>query len=162
MSLHATRNDLPTNAKQVAIALLKARLADAIDLRLATKHAHWNVKGPQFISLHEMFDTFVVGLDEHIDTMAERITALGGTALGTTQQVMTETKLPAYPVAITAGADHLKELIARYGALANTVRRNIDEAAEAGEADTADVFTGLSRALDKNLWFLEAHVQSDR
>jgi starvation-inducible DNA-binding protein len=159
MYKHATKNDLKSNAKQVAIELLNARVADGIDLALVTKQAHWNLKGPQFIAVHEMLDGFRDELDEHVDTMAERVTQLGGTALGTTQVVAKGTTLAPYPTDIYAIKDHLAALIDRYAALANAVRKNIDDAAEAGDADTADIFTGVSRGLDKALWFLEAHVQ---
>jgi starvation-inducible DNA-binding protein len=156
---HATKNDVSANAKKVAIALLNARVADAIDLALLTKQAHWNIKGPQFIAVHEMLDTFRTELDDHVDTMAERVVQLGGTALGTLQTTAESSKLAPYPTDIYAVKDHLAALIERYGTVANLVRQNIDEADEAGDADTADIFTGISRGLDKNLWFLEAHVQ---
>ncbi len=156
---HATKNDLSANAKNASIALLNARVADAIDLALLTKQAHWNLKGPQFIAIHEMLDTFRTEIDDHVDTMAERAVQLGGTAIGTLQAAAEATKLPPYPTDIYAIKDHLAALIERYGALANTVRQNIDDADEAGDADTADILTAVSRGLDKNLWFLEAHVQ---
>jgi starvation-inducible DNA-binding protein len=157
--LHQTRNALPSNAKTASIGLLNARLADGIDLALATKQAHWNLKGPQFIAIHEMLDGFRTEQDEWNDTMAERTAQLGGTALGTTQVVTASTKLPAYPTDIYRIADHLAALIDRYAQYANTLHDNIDEVDEAGDADTADVFTQVSRGIDKQLWFLEAHVQ---
>ena len=158
MTARKTRNDVPTNAKSVAIELLKARMADGIDLGLATKQAHWNLRGPQFIAVHEMLDGFRTELDEHVDTMAERAVQLGGTPHGTIQTVAMATKLAAYPTDIHSIPDHLEALIERYAQLANAVRANIDQAAEAGDPDTADIFTGVSRGLDKALWFLEAHV----
>jgi starvation-inducible DNA-binding protein len=159
MRMHKTVNDLNANAKQAAIQLLNARVADAIDLALLTKQAHWNLKGPRFIAIHEMLDAFRTQIDGHVDTMAERVVQLGGTALGTVQTVAQGTTLPPYPTDIYAIDDHLTALIERYGAVANSVRRSIDEADEAGDADTADIFTAASRDLDKALWFLEAHVQ---
>ncbi len=157
--MHQTRNDLAANAKQASIALLNARLADGIDLALLTKQAHWNIKGPQFIALHEMIDGFRTEIDGHVDTMAERVVQLGGSALGTTQEVAKATALTPYPTTIHASKDHLAALIERYATAANLVRKGIDQAAEAGDANTADILTGYSRALDKALWFLEAHVQ---
>ena len=139
--------------------MLNARLADAIDLALLTKQAHWNIKGPNFIALHEMIDGFRTELDDHVDTMAERVVQLGGTALGTTQAVVQATTLAPYPTDIHTSKDHLAALIERYGAVANSVRAAIDETDTAGDADAADLFTAFSRALDKALWFLEAHVQ---
>ena len=159
MASHATRNDLKSNVKKSSIELLNARLADAIDLALITKQAHWNVKGPHFIAIHEMLDGFRTELDGHVDTIAERAVQLGGTALGTTQVVAAESKLPPYPTDIYKTRDHLAALIDRYAVTAKSVRAAIDEASEAGDADTADIFTAYSRALDKSLWLLEAHIQ---
>lgn len=159
MNLHVTKNDLKSNAKSVSIDLLNARLAEAIDLALLTKQAHWNLKGIQFIAVHEMLDGFRKEIDGHVDTMAERVVQLGGTALGTTQVVAGKTTLPAYPTEIYKIKEHLAALIERYGAVANAVRAGIDTTSEAGDADTADILTGFSRALDKSLWFLEAHLQ---
>jgi starvation-inducible DNA-binding protein len=156
---HKTRNDLEDNAKKVSIDILNARLADAIDLALITKQAHWNLKGPRFIMIHEMLDGFRDQIDEHVDTMAERVAQLGGTALGTSQVVAGSTTLKPYPTDIYKIEDHLAALIEHYAAVANAVRHAIDETDEAGDADTADIFTAVSRDLDKSLWFLEAHVQ---
>lgn len=151
-----SRIDLKSNTKTAMIELLNARLADGIDLALVTKQAHWNLKGPGFIAIHEMLDGFRSELDGHVDTVAERVAQLGGIALGTTQTVAAATKLKAYPTDIVAVKDHLAELIERYAEAAKSVRAAIDSSAEAGDADTADIFTGYSRALDKALWFLES------
>ena len=156
---HKTRNDMPSNAKSTAILLLNQNLATLIDLALITKQAHWNLKGSNFIGVHEMLDGFRDTIDEHVDIIAERVVQLGGTALGTTQTVAESSKLKAYPTDIYKVHDHLLALIERYGDAANDMRKAIDEADEAGDADTADIFTAASRALDKNLWFLEAHIQ---
>src|SRR6202040_3382493 len=114
MANYATRNDLSANAKNASIGVLNARLAEAIDLALLTKQAHWNIKGPNFIALHEMIDGLRTELDEHVDTMAERIVQLGGTALGTTQAVVGSTTLAPYPTDIYAANDHLIALVERY------------------------------------------------
>ncbi len=159
MRTYDTKNDVKSNAKTLSIELLNARVADGIDLALLTKQAHWNLKGPQFIAVHEMLDGFRTEIDDGVDTMAERVVQLGGTALGTTQTVAKGTTLPPYPTDVYAIHDHLASLIERYGACANVVRENIDQTAEAGDAGTADIFTQISRSLDKALWFLEAHVQ---
>ena len=159
MDAITTRNDLKSNTKTESINILNARLADAIDLALLTKQAHWNVKGPQFIAIHEMLDEFRKDIDDHVDTIAERVVQLGGTAHGTSQEVSNKTTLKAYPTDIHKTKDHLAALIDRYAAAAKLARKAIDDADEAGDADTADIFTAYSRFLDKLLWFLEAHVQ---
>ncbi len=159
MKTHKTKNDLPSNAKATVIGLLNEALASMIDLALLTKQAHWNLKGPQFIAVHELLDSFRKLIDNHTDIVAERAVQLGGTALGSLQSVSSTTKLKAYPTDIYKIHDHLAELIERYGDVANLVRKSIDEADEAGDANTADIFTAASRDLDKSLWFLEAHVQ---
>ncbi|PLP57801.1 DNA starvation/stationary phase protection protein Dps [Mesorhizobium loti] len=154
-----TKNDLKSNTRTTAIAILNARLAEAIDLALITKQAHWNVKGPQFIAVHEMLDGFRSELDGHVDTIAERAVQLGGTAHGTLQDVAKTTTLKPYPTDIHKTKDHLAALIDRYAVVAKSARAAINESDEAGDADTADIFTAYSRALDKSLWFLEAHTQ---
>ena len=159
MKLHATRNDLKSNTRKTSIEILNARLAEAIDLALLTKQAHWNIKGPQFIALHEMLDGFRADLDGHVDTIAERAVQLGGMAQGTSQVVVATSPLAAYPTDISTSKDHIGALIDRYAVAAGAARKSIDEAADAGDADTADILTGYSRSLDKSLWFLEAHIQ---
>lgn len=157
MSLRKTENDLTGNTKKASIALLNLRLAEAIDLALATKQAHWNMRGKQFIAVHEMMDGFRSQIDGHVDVMAERVVQLGGVAQGTTQDVAKASQLPPYPTTIHKVTEHLEALITRYGQVGNSVRKAIDEADEAGDANTADIFTQVSRDLDKALWFLEAH-----
>jgi starvation-inducible DNA-binding protein len=157
MKLHSTRNDLTSNTKTTVTALLNARLADAIDLALMMKQAHWNLKGSQFIAAHEMLDVFRAEVDGHVDIIAERVVQLGGVALGTTQTVAVGSTLKAYPTDLVSVENHIAALGERYGALANSTRAAIDEAAQAGDAEAADIFTAFSRSLDKELWFLEAH-----
>ena len=155
--LHRTKNN--QNGRGVSVALLEKRISDGIDMALITKQAHWNLKGPQFIGVHLMLDTFREAQDEWVDMMAERITQLGGTAFGTVQEVAQRTALEPYPVNIYQVSDHIHALIDRYATVANALRSSIDEADEAGDADTADLFTEVSRGIDKQLWFLEAHTQ---
>ena len=157
--MHQTRNATKSNAKAASIECLSARLADGIDLSLITKQAHWNLKGPQFIGVHLMLDGFRTDQDEWNDMMAERIIQLGGTARGTAAEVAARSKLAPYPIDTYAVADHIAALIDRYSAFANAVRENIDDTDEAGDAGTADLLTEVSRGIDKQLWFLEAHVQ---
>lgn len=159
--MHSTKIDLPLSVREPVCQLLNARLADVIDLQRQAKQAHWNVKGPQFIALHKLFDEISGSLDEHIDDIAERITALGGTALGTIQAVGHASTLTPYSTSIFSGRDHIAALSTALAAAGKTVRAAIDTATELRDADTADLFTGISRSLDQSLWFVEAHAQAD-
>lgn len=154
-----TRNDLPDNTRKAMIALLNARVIDAIDLRLAVKQAHWNVKGPNFIALHELFDQIQARVDAFVDDIAERSVTLSGVVAGTAQSVAGASKLTPYPTEITDEKEHLKALADRIAQFGKLAREAIDAADEAGDKDTADLFTGVSRQMDKDLWFLEAHLQ---
>src|SRR5205814_8922583 len=116
LSMFDTRNDLPANARTKVIELLNARLADAIDLGTQSKHAHWNVKGPSFIALHELFDKVAANIEEHIDTLAERVTALGGTARRTRAAVPRSTSLRPHPEHISQALAHLDALSAALAA----------------------------------------------
>ena len=151
--------DLKSNTKTAVVALLNAQLADALDLSLLTKQAHWNLKGPQFIAVHEMLDTFRAALDTHTDTIAERIAQLDGIAMGTSQAIIAATSLAPYPTDIRKVPDHLQALGERYAKTAKAAREGIDKADEAGDADSADILTGYSRDLDKFLWFIKSHLE---
>src|SRR5262245_41609063 len=160
--LHPTRNDLPEKTRRAMVDLLNQRLADLIDLGLQAKQAHWNVKGPSFIALHELFDKVAEENEEYVDDVAERIVALGGTAEGTVGGVGKRTKLPAYPGNITSGRQHVEALSTALATVAKAVRAAIDQTTQLGDADAADLFTGISRGLDKSLWFVEAHLQGEK
>lgn len=160
--MYKTRIDLPESVRDKVIPVLQARLADSIDLLMQAKQAHWNVKGPSFIALHELFDDIAEIVEGHADLIAERITALGGRADGTVRAAAAQSKLKEYPLDITAGMDHAAALSDRLAAFGKLVRDAINSTAEAGDADTSDLFTEVSRAIDKQLWFVEAHLQAER
>lgn len=151
--------DMESNTRASMVAMLNARLADAIDLKLAAKQAHWNIRGASFIALHELLDEIAARIEGHSDTLAERAGQLGGLAAGTSQAVVAATSLPAYPVDATAQKDHLIALRDRLRNFAKSCRTAIDEADEAGDADTADIMTEISRDVDKDLWFIAAHLE---
>lgn len=160
--MHDTRIDLSEKTRRRVVQLLNARLADAIDLGTQAKQAHWNVKGPNFIALHELFDELAENVEEHIDSIAERITAFGGIADGTLASVAKRTSIAAYPADITEGRAHVDALATAVAGFGRKVRNAIDESDKLGDAGTSDLFTAVSRDVDKYLWFLEAHLQAER
>ena len=156
--MHSTKNDLPELKRIPLVVLLNQALAELIDLQLQAKQAHWNVKGPNFIALHELFDTVAADAAVFADSVAERIAALGGQAEGTINVVGCRTALPAYPVEVVSGRDHVDALSTSMAVVGKTIRGSIDRAVELDDADTADLFTEVSRGLDKKLWFVESHL----
>jgi starvation-inducible DNA-binding protein len=154
-----TSIDIPERQRQQVITLLNQRLADAIDLKTQAKQAHWNVKGAQFLQLHELFDSVAGHADDAADLIAERVTALGGVANGTARQAAATSSLREYDHAAVTGPEHVRALADRLATLGAAVRAAIDETDRLGDKSTADVFTEISRQADKDLWFLEAHVQ---
>jgi starvation-inducible DNA-binding protein len=158
--LHKTRIDLAEDVREKVVSRLNQSLASVLDLKTHTKQAHWNVKGKDFYQLHELFDTLATEAEAYVDLVAERITTLGGTALGTARLSAGASVLPEYPHDIFQGSDHIRALSDRYAALAKHVRESSTYADELGDASTADLYTEISRGLDMRLWFLEAHVQS--
>ncbi len=150
---------LPENARQQVIDILNARLADTLDLKTQAKQAHWNVKGPEFFQLHELFDSIASHLEEQVDLIAERVTALGGTALGTARLAAANSSLPEYNFDAVSGLDHVVALSERLAQAANQFRADIDRTDDLGDKATSDLFTQITREADKDLWFLEAHLQ---
>jgi len=154
-----TRNDLKPKLRESMIDLLNAQLADTLDLYTQVKQAHWNVKGPHFIALHELFDKLAEDLEDPVDDIAERVTALGGVARGTARIAAAKSRIKELPHDSFDGMKVVALLADRYATLAASTRAAIGSAGDAGDADTSDLFTGVSRGLDKALWFLEAHLQ---
>ena len=157
--LHNTKIDIAKDTREQLVTLLNQRLADAADLKSQAKQAHWNVKGPSFIALHELFDKVANELDPIVDDIAERITTLGGTALGTVRCAAQASSLSEYPLEITDGEAHVDALSTALADFGKKARADIDATDEFGDADTADLMTGISRSIDKLLWFVEAHQQ---
>jgi starvation-inducible DNA-binding protein len=160
--MYKTKNDLPETMRAKAVELLNARLADCQDLQTQTKQAHWNVKGPNFIALHELFDKVNEEVEDYVDDIAERLVQLGGVAEGTVRMVAKRTSLPEYPLGASDGRSHVDALSTALAAFGKAARKAIVEANDLGDLDTADLFTEVSRGIDKWLWFVEAHLQAER
>jgi starvation-inducible DNA-binding protein len=157
-----TKNDIPEAARVKVVELLNARLADCIDLQTQTKQAHWNVKGPNFIALHELFDKVNEEVEDYVDDIAERAVQLGGVAEGTARMVAKRSSLAEYPAQVADGRSHVEALSSALAAFGKAVRQAITQANDLGDLDTVDLFTEVSRGIDKWLWFVEAHLQAER
>ena len=162
MKLTHTRNSLPENIRLEVAALLQDRLADSIDLMLQAKQAHWNVKGPHFMALHSLFDKVYGDAGLHVDLIAERIVQLGGHADGTIREAAARSSMPEYPTDISMGTKHVAELAHALAYYGEQIRKGIKLCATLEDADTADILTEVLRGSDINLWFVEAHEQSEQ
>lgn len=158
--MYETANDIPQERRSELNALMNQRLADAVDLQTQMKQAHWNVKGPNFIGLHELFDKVDEDVEGYVDKIAERIVQLGGIAEGTVRVAAARSRLPEYPLALADGAAHVKAVTHALAIFGREVRSTIDEANTLDDAGTADLFTEISRGTDQWLWFVEAHSQA--
>lgn len=158
--LHPTQNSLGSETRVQVAKILNQSLADLMDLYSQTKQAHWNVRGRLFYQLHKLFDELAEIVEEHLDEIAERITALGAQALGTVRLAAANSRLTEFPIEESQDDVYLAALSGRYALCANGTRKAIDETDSLGDADTADLLTAVSRDLDKALWMLEAHTET--
>jgi starvation-inducible DNA-binding protein len=160
--MYATKNDLSESTRTKMVQLLNARLADAIDLQTQMKQAHWNVKGPSFIALHELFDKINEDVEDYVDLIAERVVQLGDIALGTARSAAQRSQQKEYPLNISSGRDHVEAVSNALATFGKAARAAIDASDALRDKDTADIFTEVSRGVDKWLWFVEAHLQAER
>lgn len=160
--LYRTKIDLPAASRAEAASLLNERLAECIDLQTMCKQAHWNIKGPQFIALHKLFDEINEAVEEYVDLIAERIVQLGGIAEGTARIVAQRTTLLDYPLTISSGQEHVAALSDALSQFGRSARIGIEEMNELEDAASADILTEICRGTDKWLWFVEAHNQDVR
>ena len=156
--LHPTHIDIPEGKREDLIALLNQQLADNADLVSQVKQAHWNVKGPTFMMLHLLFDEVYEALEPFVDTIAERATTLGGTAMGTVRMAAATSTLKEYPAKIKAGHDHLEAVRERLASYAASTRKAIGKSDDLDDPTTADLFTEISRVADLQLYFVEQHL----
>ncbi|PKU23006.1 DNA starvation/stationary phase protection protein Dps [Telmatospirillum siberiense] len=156
--MQPTRNTLSENIRSQSVELLNKHLAAAIDLHAQMKQAHWNVRGPGFIATHELFDKVAKAVDAYTDLLAERAAGLGGTAHGTIQVAAERSFLVPYPLGIADEVRHIFAVSGTLAAFGQSAREAIDLASEFGDANTADLFTEISRGIDQQLWFVESHA----
>ncbi len=158
--MHPTRSDIPEKLREQICDILNETLANSLDLQTQIKQAHWNVKGVHFYQLHLLFDEMATEMGDYTDLVAERITSLGGTAFGTVRMAAKSTNLPDFPTDLEEGMAFVAALADRFAQYGEMVRENIDVCDHLGDMDSADIFTEISRNVDKRLWFLEAHLQA--
>ncbi len=160
--MYDTENDISQKHRSELNTLMNQRLASAVDLQMQMKQAHWNVKGPSFIGLHELFDKVDEAVESYVDMIAERIVQLGGIAEGTVRVSASRTRLSEYPLEIADGMAHVEAVARALSTFGEQARKTIEEANLLDDADTADLFTEVSRGIDKWLWFVEAHSQATK
>jgi starvation-inducible DNA-binding protein len=160
--MYETENDISLKRRSELNALMNQRLASAVDLQMQMKQAHWNVKGPSFIGLHELFDKVDEAVESYVDMIAERIVQLGGVAEGTVRVSAARSRLEEYPLTLADGLAHVEAVAKALSTFGEEARHTIDQADELDDADTADMFTEISRGIDKWLWFVEAHSQATK
>ncbi len=156
--MQPTHNTLSESIRAQSVELLNKHLAAAIDLHAQVKQAHWNVRGPAFIAIHELFDKVSEDVETYSDQIAERARGLGGTAQGTIQIAVKRSFLTPYPLGIADEQQHVFAVSATLAAFGQSVREAIGLAADFGDANTADLFTEISRGIDQQLWFVESHT----
>ena len=161
-TMYETENDIPKARRTEMNALMNLRLADAVDLQMQLQQAHWNVKGPSFIALHELFDKVAEAVEAYVDQIAERIVQLGGVAEGTVRVSALHSRLAEYPLSIGEGTAHVEAVARALSTFGQEARGTIDEANALDDADSADIFTEISRGVDQWLWFVEAHSQATK
>lgn len=156
--MHKTHNDLSVKVRETVCGGLNALLADAADLTMQAKQAHWALRGPNFIALHKLFDDVYEHAGEWADTIAERVAALGGQPKGTLQEAAKNTRLDAYPVELVADREHVARFSMSLGKFGSNLRSAIEQFTRDGDLGSADLVTEMSREVDKDLWFVEAHL----
>src|SRR5688572_2342921 len=158
--MYKSPSTLPEKARGAIAEALNARLADGLDLHGQIKVAHWNIKGPQFPSLHPLFETFAVSLAEHNDEIAERAVTLGGLAYGTARHVAKASRLAEYPQETTRDMEHVRLLAERFEMYLEGLRESRKVAEQNGDTDTVDMLTAIITEFEKHAWFLRASLES--
>lgn len=156
--MRETRNSLKGNARAKSIVLLGTMVIHALDLERHAKQAHWNLRGPTFIALHELFDKVADEARGYADESAERLVALGGEADGRPASIANRSTLKPYPEKLESERAHVERVADALATFGELARAGIEETAGWGDQGTSDLLTGMSRELDKLLWMVEAHL----
>lgn len=153
-------NMMDAQVRIKVVDALNPILATLTDLHAQVKHAHWNVKSPQFYSLHKLFDELAESIPDDADTVAERIGALGGYARGTIQMACSDTKIGNLPEPLVDGVGLVRDLIDKFAAAENLLRTSSEMIDKMGDCVSANMLQDMAHRLGKGLYFLEAHIQN--
>ncbi|MFT2089452.1 DNA starvation/stationary phase protection protein Dps [Paraglaciecola sp. 2405UD69-4] len=154
-----TAPSVSDDSSQQAISALEDRMVALIDLQLTLKHIHWNVVGPNFISVHEMLDPQVASVREMTDTLAERIATLGGVPVGTPKSIVDRRSWEEYALGKALVNEHLSALDNVYIGINKDHRKAIDALADIDPV-SEDIITGQLAELEQFQWFVRAHLES--
>jgi starvation-inducible DNA-binding protein len=156
----SSRVSLSSEHREELTNLLNQLLADTSDLYSQTKQAHWNVKGLNFFGLHKLFDELAGMVEPYVDKLAERVTALGGMAMGTVRMAASQSRLPEYSADHISGEEHVRSVLERFARVDEAVRQGIRQAEDQWEDPvTVDMLTDLAGDLEQSIYFLESHLQ---
>lgn len=157
--MRKTKISIPEKNRIELVQMLNKTLANISDLYLQIKQMHWNIKGPEFIALHKLLDEVAERVEEHVDIVAERATSLGGIAFGTAEEIVKNSVLRKYPVALYSIEEYLEQLTHNFAIAGELVRNDIKKCEDLADYATGDVFIALTRELDKDLWLLESNLK---
>ena len=150
---------LDARAREGSIRAMNVALANASLLTIKTKKFHWDVVGPQFMTLHKLWDEQYVALTDYVDETAERIRMLGGYPLGTAQGFLKASELQEYPGEVPDATEAVRHLLADHEAIARSLRLAIGQCTEKfDDAGTADFLTGMLQGHEKMAWMLRSFL----
>jgi starvation-inducible DNA-binding protein len=142
------------------VDILNNLLADEYVLYTTTRNYHWNVVGPQFHDLHKFFESQYEELNEVVDEVAERVRALGGTALGTLTEFLKHTRQKEYPGQSASALEMVKNLLMGHEAIVQSLRVDLESCADKfHDIGTNDFLTGLMERHEKMAWMLRAMLE---
>ena len=151
---------LTEEQRQGVINLLNQDLADAYLLLVKTKKYHWDVVGPQFRTLHQLWEEHYTALTESIDAIAERVRSLGGYPIGTMEGFLKVTSLKEHAGDVPTATGMVTRLVEDHEQVIRNFREHIDRSDEEyHDAGTADFLTGLMEAHEKMAWMLRSFIE---
>jgi starvation-inducible DNA-binding protein len=147
------------NHLQKGCTLLSVILSDEMTLYIKTRKFHWNVAGESFMELHKLFETQYTELEAIIDTVAERITKLGGKTIGTMNEFTLLSRIVEHPNKYPVQKAMLSELLSDHETLICELRKDIDiSTIEIHDAGTADMLTGMLQQHETFAWILRRYL----